>query len=49
MNKSFLSLSPNDLHPQQKDDSISGQDELLETKTQADMSFLENRKNSAIK
>ena len=40
MNRSFMSLSPNDLNPQKNDDSISGQDELLETKTQADISFL---------
>ena len=48
MNKSYLSLSPNLLDPR-NDDSIAGHDDLLETKTQADLSFLENRKNVATK
>jgi hypothetical protein len=48
MNKSYLSLRPNALDPR-NDDSIADHDDLLETKTQADLSFLENRKNVATK
>ena len=48
MNKSYLSLSPHLLDPR-NDDTVPDYDDLLETKTQADMSFLENRKIIATK
>ena len=49
MNKSYLSLSPNLFEGHRNDDFVSGNDDLLDTKTQADLSFLENRKNIATK
>lgn len=49
MNKSYLSLRPHHLDPRNDDIVPAHDDDLLETKTQADMSFLENRKINATK